>query len=96
MTEARLLRRADALPESHRYEDTGCDVAPACLRCPLLMCRYDHPDGLRGVLNIGRDAEIVRRRDRGEDTMVISEAMGVGVRLVFHVLQNERRAVPRG
>ena len=90
------LIRANALPEVHRYEDTGCDVAPSCLRCPLPMCRYDHPQGIRGVLNVARDVEIVRRRDGGENAMVTSEAMGIGLRLVFHVLQQERHAALRG
>ena len=90
------LIRATALPEAHRYEDTGCEVAPSCLRCPLPMCRYDHPGGLRGVLNVARDAEIVRRRDGGESAMVINEAMDVGRRTVFRVLQNERHAALRG
>lgn len=23
--------------------DTGCDLAPSCLNCPLPRCRYDYP-----------------------------------------------------
>lgn len=23
------------------YVDTGCEVSPLCLRCPLPMCRYE-------------------------------------------------------
>src|SRR3990167_704776 len=25
------------------YRDTGCKASPACLRCPLPVCRYDAP-----------------------------------------------------
>lgn len=27
----------------HVYADTGCELAPSCLRCPLPACRYDLP-----------------------------------------------------
>ena len=32
-----------ALPEQQQYRDTGCDVAPACLSCPLSACKHDDP-----------------------------------------------------
>jgi len=25
------------------YPDTGCEIAPSCLRCPLPQCKYDLP-----------------------------------------------------
>ncbi len=33
--------RMEALPEYANYKDTGCDLAPSCLRCPFARCRYD-------------------------------------------------------
>ncbi len=39
--------RRDALPEHADYRDTGCDLAPSCLRCPLRRCRYDEPRAVR-------------------------------------------------
>ncbi len=27
------------------YQDRGCEVAPACLRCPLAECKYDNERG---------------------------------------------------
>ena len=35
----------DAIPEFYHYEDTGCEVSPSCLNCPLPQCKYDDPDG---------------------------------------------------
>ena len=35
--------RVDALPEHSDYVDTGCSVAPSCLRCPLARCIEDEP-----------------------------------------------------
>jgi len=34
----------DGLPESNNYTDTGCNISPSCLRCPLKRCKYDAPD----------------------------------------------------
>ena len=45
----RKIRR-EALPEYANYQDTGCDLAPSCLRCPFVRCRHDYPDGIRGML----------------------------------------------
>ena len=33
--------RREALPEYANYKDTGCDLAPSCLSCPFVRCRYD-------------------------------------------------------
>ena len=41
--------RSEALPENTLYEDTGCDLASSCLSCPFVRCRYDYPDGIRGL-----------------------------------------------
>ena len=40
----------DGLPEHTPYRDTGCDLAPQCLACPLPACRYDLPHKRAGVL----------------------------------------------
>ncbi len=34
---------ADQSPEYYHYEDTGCEVSPSCLNCPLPQCKYDDP-----------------------------------------------------
>ena len=36
----RKIRR-EALPEFANYRDTGCELAPSCLRCPFARCQYD-------------------------------------------------------
>jgi hypothetical protein len=28
-------------------KDTGCEIAPRCLECPLEKCLLDYPQGLR-------------------------------------------------
>jgi hypothetical protein len=33
--------REDAYPENIEWHDTGCEIAPSCLACPLPECKYD-------------------------------------------------------
>ncbi|MCH8007547.1 MAG: hypothetical protein IIC91_01655 [Chloroflexi bacterium] len=42
--------RKEALPEYAPYKDVGCDLAPSCLACPFVVCRYDLPSGIRELL----------------------------------------------
>ncbi|HJX62107.1 MAG TPA: helix-turn-helix domain-containing protein [Dehalococcoidia bacterium] len=80
--------RADALPEFTRYRDEGCDFHPSCLTCPLPRCRYDEPGGVRALLNVGRDREILQlRRRQGLAVETLAERYGVSRRTVFRILQ---------
>jgi hypothetical protein len=54
-----LPLRRDALPEHTRYMDSGCDIHPACLTCPLVFLP-DEP-GARGITGRG-GASILPRR----------------------------------
>jgi predicted DNA-binding protein (UPF0251 family) len=80
--------RADALPESIRYIDDGCEVASRCLECPLPVCRHDG-GGLRKIRNEIRNAEIVRlRRVDGVGTAEIARRFGVHKRTVWRILSD--------
>jgi transposase-like protein len=82
--------RSDALPENTRYTDTGCDVHPSCLTCPLVRCRYDEPGGARRVFSEGRDRSIVALRRSGRDVEEIASRFGVSRRTVFRALARSR------
>jgi hypothetical protein len=83
--------RVDALPENIDYADTGCDLYPSCLRCPLPRCRYDEPGGAGGILRTGRDAAILRLADHdGMAVDRIAEMFGLSRRTVFRVLRAGR------
>jgi transposase-like protein len=86
------LRRArsDALPENTQYVDTGCDVHPSCLTCPLVRCRYDEPGGTRRLLSEGRDRSIVALRRSGHGVEEIASRFGVSRRTVFRALARSR------
>ena len=88
-----LLRqpRRDALPENTDYVDTGCDLHPSCLTCPLVRCRYDEPGGARRLLSNERDRAILAEQRQGRSISDIAAGFGVSRRTVFRVLARSRR-----
>jgi len=86
MTQAVARVRFDALPENANYGDDGCDYHPACLTCPFAVCRYDAPDGIRGVLNAERDTDLVRLRAQGVSVSGLARRFGISRRTVFRIL----------
>ncbi len=50
----------DLPPESCRYRDDGCELAPSCLSCPFARCLYDEPGGRYRFTKEMRDKEILR------------------------------------
>ncbi len=83
--------RRDALPEHTSYVDSGCEVHPSCLTCPLARCRYDEPGGLRAMLGAERDRRMVRAyRDEHLKPGEVARRFGVSRRTVFRVMQKAR------
>lgn len=88
--DARQPRR-DALPEHTHYHDTGCELHPSCLTCPLVRCRYDEPGGARRVLSDARDRRVLALQRRGGTTIEgIARRVGVSRRTVFRILARAR------
>lgn len=82
---ARVVR-LEALPEHTEYRDTGCEVAPSCLSCPLPQCRYDVGAGGAGIATLRRReraAEIRARLAAGQSGPQIAEELGVSLRTVW-------------
>ena len=79
--------RADSLPEGLDYQDDGCEVAPACLSCPLPRCRYEAHNGLRRIRAALRREEIARLRRLGLGPDAIAARLGISKRTVFRVRQ---------
>jgi hypothetical protein len=82
--------RRDALPEHTRYTDNGCAVHHSCLTCPLERCRYDEPNGARGLRSQERDRTILALQSEGRPIASIAERFGVSRRTVFRVLAASR------
>ena len=83
--------RSDALPEHTHYPDTGCDVHPRCLTCPLVRCRYDEPGGARRLYSEDRDRSIVGLQREGVPVGAIARRFGVSRRTVFRALARDRQ-----
>lgn len=85
--------RSDALPENTDYADSGCDLYPSCLRCPLPKCRYDEPGGAPAMLRDGRDAAILRVASQDGVTVErLAEMFGLSRRTIFRVLRSGRES----
>ena len=82
--------RTDALPEHLEYRDSGCDLAPSCLRCPLVRCRYDEPGGARALLQSSRDEAVQRRREEGAGIDGLAAEFDLSRRSVFRILRRRR------
>ncbi|MCS7294819.1 MAG: helix-turn-helix domain-containing protein [Chloroflexota bacterium] len=89
-------KRIDALPEYTEYRDTGCDLYPSCLHCPLPRCRYDDPGGAPAMLRVGRNAAIVSGYRKGRSVDQLARMFGVSRRTIFRVLRAARQAEAGG
>jgi hypothetical protein len=83
--------RLDGLPEGligrGHFRDTGCEVAPSCLACPLPICRYDRQGGARSILNSSRNREIQAQYSVTRDADTIAVSFGISRRTVFRVIK---------
>ena len=80
--------RTHGLPEYYDYRDTGCELHPACLSCPLPFCQYDRlPDVARAD---ERRLEARELRAHGLRYPEIAAMMGVTERTVFRALARAR------
>jgi hypothetical protein len=79
--------RADAYPEGVKYPDTGCEVAPSCLSCPLEVCVHDE-GRWKGWER--RDAQMRELSAAGVTNDELAAAAGLGPRSIFRVLAQRR------
>ena len=77
------------LPENYNYVDTGCELAPSCLECPLAICKYDDPTWHSRSRTVMRDQEIVRLRTKGLRVADIAKIAKTSDRTVYRVIQRD-------
>ncbi len=87
MTTFLVPARSDTLPENTRYKDDGCDVSPACLECPLPLCKYDDPGWMERESKRVRDDSIYRAKLAGDSVSDIALRFGVSPRTVHRVIK---------
>lgn len=81
----------DGLPEHYEYRDTGCEVAPRCLTCPLPECRYIGGRVSAPPINVERNAQIIALRAQGVPLLTIAATVGKSKRTVLRVLASARQ-----
>ena len=85
------IRQYLELTQEPFYPDTGCEVATACLDCPLSRCKHDDPEWYTLGRQIGRDLAIHQEMIR--DGLSVSAAafrFGVLRRTIYRIKQRCR------
>ena len=80
----------DFKPEYTRYSDTGCELYPYCLECPLPYCAQEVPGGVNKVKLSKRNERIVAQAEKGKTARQIAPLFGISVRSVQRILQENR------
>jgi hypothetical protein len=71
-----------------RYRDSGCEIAPECLKCWLPICKYDLPPAKRGLVR-ARQLRAELRRDLaagGVTKARLASRYGISLRTVYRAL----------
>jgi hypothetical protein len=83
--------RGNSLPDKAYYSDTGCDVYPSCLNCPLPRCRYEDPGGAAAILRQERDGTILKLWEGGALGIdALAQTFGLSRRTIFRVLRTHQ------
>ncbi|MCL0102192.1 GntR family transcriptional regulator [Dehalococcoidia bacterium] len=78
----------DRLPEITSYQDSGCDIHPSCLACPLSQCRYDDPGWIQREERGQRDVEMLKLRvTEALPVPELASRFGVSTRTVHRALR---------
>lgn len=81
----------DTVPEYYHYEDTGCEVAPSCLSCPLPRCKYDDPVWFQRHRRMSRDLKVWSTMQSESLTVeAAADRFSVTVRTVFRIMRRCR------
>ena len=77
----------DATLEYVNWKDAGCDLYPACLKCPLVRCIEEEPRGRQRRRLGSRSADMQEMRGRGCTVREIASAYGLSARTVQRALR---------
>ena len=93
-TKATAITQVDAVPEYYHYEDTGCEVSPSCLTCPLPQCKYDDPTWFQRHRRMARDMKVwTTMQSESLTAEAAAQRFSVTVRTIFRITRRCREAV---
>ena len=74
-----------------RQLDTGCEVSPSCLQCPLEKCRFDDPAWFRQHQQWNQDLRVLKTmRVEGLTVGQAAQRFSVTTRTIFRTLRRCR------
>ena len=66
--------------------DDGCDVAPHCVACPLVQCKYDDPAGYKLWKSAAWDAVVAKTHEVSGSITAVATAHKVSKRTIYRSL----------
>ena len=86
--------RRIAEPRNDIYQDTGCEVAGACLECPLSRCKFDDMEWFIKYRRMAHDLRMAAAiHGEGLSIEQAAERFSITPRTVFRVLRRCRYAL---
>lgn len=85
-----LTREFDIIPDDVNWKDTGCEIYPSCLNCPLDKCMEEEPRGRQRLRMLARSTRIAELKDQGKSISEIARYFQVSPRTVQRALAKVR------
>lgn len=86
---------ADPTPDFFHYPDTGCEVSPSCLDCPLPQCKFDDLEWYHQNRRLARDFQVLAVMELENLTAEAAAArFAVTTRTIFRIVERCRKASP--
>ena len=79
------------LPENTDYRDTGCNLAPSCLNCPLPRCKYDYPQSQRLSVQLRQQRIMAAIDIEGLTVAEAAERFSMTRRAIWGIKARDRR-----
>jgi len=77
------------LPRETDYRDTGCELYPSCLNCPLPHCAYEEAMMIVKVRTARKAAQVVSLAKQGKNNKEIATMLNLSTRSIQR-LKNTR------
>ena len=87
-----IMRDIPILPgEYSNWKDTGCELHPKCLECPLSRCMEEKTRGRQQTRLNRRSLAMMKMRKNGNGVHAVAMTFGVSVRTVQRSVKKRRR-----
>jgi transposase-like protein len=80
------IMKTDFSADDINWKDSGCELFPACLTCPLPYCIEDKPRGKQKLLMLTRAGQMAELKRGGKSTREIARRFKVSQRTVQRTL----------